>query len=90
MKRSALTITIRPVPDDRYVAMFSSPVISATFSVVFPDSITGALALHDFAEMIRLRYERDIEIELNVDEFIPRSKAMEDVLAAMRENRVPA
>ena len=89
MMRSGLAITIRPVHNDRYIALFSSPILSSTFSVVFPDSITGALALHDFAEMIRLRYDRPVEIELNLDEFVPRSKAMEDVLAAMKEERVP-
>ena len=39
---------------------------------------------HDFAEMLRLRYERPVEIELETDPVAPRSKAMEDVLAAMR------
>ena len=86
MNRNRLFITIRPVPNepDRYIAMFSPPVLSSTFSVVFPDSITGALAVHDFAEMLRLRYERPVEIELETDPVPPRSKAMEDVLAAMR------
>ena len=84
------TVSIRPVPDDSdtYVAMFASPVLSSTFCVVFPDSITGAIALCDFADMLRLRFGRSVELHLDTDPFPLRSKAMEDVLAAMRENMV--
>ena len=90
MKRnSLLSVTIRQVPDDSgsYIAMFSSPVLASTFSVVFPDSITGALALHEFADMLRMRFGRPVELQLDTDLFPPRSKAMNDILAAMRENR---
>ena len=47
-------IKISPVHDNpgHYVAAFSSEVLGATFSVVFPETITGAVALHTFAEMI--------------------------------------
>jgi hypothetical protein len=47
-RNNRLTVTIRPVPDDsqNYIAIFESPVRSSTFCVVFPDSVTGALALH--------------------------------------------
>ena len=90
-KNNRLTVTIRPVPDgsQHYVAMFASPVLSSTFCLVFPDSITGALALHEFADMLHFRYGRSVEFHLDTDLFPPRSKAMEDVLAAMRENMVP-
>ena len=90
-KTNRLTVTIRPVPDDSdlYIAMFSSPILSSTFCVVFPDSITGAIALCDFADMLRLRFGRAVELRLDTDLFTPRSKAMDDVLAAMRENREP-
>ena len=91
MKSGRLTVTIRPVPDRScaYVAIFSSPVLGSTFSVVFPDSVTGALALHDFAEMLRLRFEKPVELVLETDLFPMRSKAMEDVLAAMRSRLTP-
>ena len=90
-RNDRLTVTIRQVPDDAdtYVAMFASPVLASTFSVVFPDSITGAIALHDFANMLHLHFGRSVELRLDTDLFPPRSKAMEDVLAAMRENRLP-
>ena len=88
-RNNRLTVTIRPVPDkcDTYVAMFDSPVLSSTFCVVFPDSITGALALHEFADMLQMRFGRSVELHLDTDLFPVRSKAMDDVLAAMREDR---
>ena len=90
-RSNRLTVAIRPVPDnsDSYVAMFASPVLSSTFCVVFPDSITGALALHEFADMLSQRFGRSVELHLDTDQFLPRSKALEDVLATMRENRLP-
>ena len=90
-RNNRLTVSIRPAPDDSdtYVAMFASPVLSSTFCVVFPDSITGALALHEFADMLSLRFGRSVELHLDADLVPPRSTAMEDVLAAMRENREP-
>ena len=90
-RNSRLTVTIRHVPDDSssYVAMFISPVLASTFSVVFPDSITGALALHEFADMLQMRFGRPVELCLDTDLFPPRSKAMDDILAAMREKMKP-
>ncbi len=69
--RGKLSVSIRPVPDraDTLIALFSSPILASAFSVVFPDSITGALALHDFAEMLRLRYGKPVEPILDTDLF---------------------
>ena len=91
MSNNRLIVTVRPVPgkSDSYIALFSAPVLSSVFAAVFPDSITGALALHDFVESLRLRYGRPVEIRLETDLFPPRSKAIEDVLAAMQETRLP-
>lgn len=88
---SLLTVTIRHVPDESgsYIAMFSSPVLASTFSVVFPDSITGALALHEFADMLHMRFGRPVELCLDTDLLPPHSKAMNDILAAMREKNSP-
>ena len=91
MRNNRLIVTVRPVPgdSDSYIALFSAPVLSSVFAAVFPDSITGALALHDFVESLRLRYGRPVEIRLETDLFPPRSKAIEDVLATMRATRLP-
>ena len=90
-RNNRLTVTIRRVPNESetYVAMFASPVLSSTFCLVFPDSVTGAIALHDFANMLHLRYGRSVELRLDTDLIPARSKAMDDVLAAMRENKMP-
>ena len=84
--KNRLTVTVRPVPDGSgsYLAMFSSPVLSATFCVVFPDSITGALALHEFSDMLHLRFDQSVEFHLDTDLIPAKSKAMRDVLAAVR------
>ena len=91
MKNNRLTVTIRRVSDDagHYVATFESPVLSSVFCVVFPDSVTGAVALHDFADMLHQHFGRPVELRLDTDLFPVRSKAMDDVLAAMRENTLP-
>ena len=90
-RNNQLTVTIRRVPDDprRYIATFESPVLSSTFCVVFPDSVTGAIVLHDFADMLHQHFGRSVELHLDTDLFPVRSKAMDDVLAAMRANKVP-
>ena len=91
-RNNRLTVFIRPVPDesDTYVAMFDSPVLSSAFCVVFPNSITGAIALHDFADMLHQHFGRSVELHLDTDLILTRSKAMDDVLAAMRESTVHA
>ena len=36
-----------------YVARYSSPVLGAVYSVEFPGSVVGAVALHHFTEMLK-------------------------------------
>ena len=57
MKR-AFQIQIAAHPDkaDWYVAKYQSGFLSATYSVEFANSITGAVALHHFVEMLKTRY----------------------------------
>lgn len=82
VRNSRLTVTIRHVPDDSgsYVAMFVSPILASTFSVVFSDSVTGAIALHDFADMLHQHFGRSVQLHLDTDLIPTRSKAMDDVL----------
>ena len=53
-RSNAPHIRIAPVGDssDRYVAAFTSEALDATYSVVFRETVAGAVALHSFAEMI--------------------------------------
>lgn len=76
-------IRIAPVDDssDRYIAVFTSEAVDATFSVVFRETVTGAVALHSFAEMIRSRY--GVAPELTVVDRQPQGIAVSDVLKTL-------
>ena len=56
--KSAFEIQITPHPQKRdwYVAKYQSGFLCATYSVEFPNSITGAVGLFHFVEMLRTRY----------------------------------
>ena len=73
-------IRIAPVNgiSDRYIAVFSSEALDATFSVVFRETVTGAVALHSFAEMVRSRYR--VTPELSVVDMLPRGAAVTDII----------
>ena len=78
-------IRIAPVDgsSDRYIAAFTSEAFNATFSVVFRENVSGAVALHAFAEMIRGYY--DITPELTVVDHLPSSMAVSDVLRTLEQ-----
>lgn len=52
-------------------------------------TVTGALALFDFDEMLRLRYEMSVSLQLERFPAPPHSKAFTEVLAAMQAERLP-
>ena len=56
--KNTFEIQIAPHPDkaDWYVAKYHSGFLSATYSVEFANSITGAVALYHFVEMLKTRY----------------------------------
>lgn len=56
MKRFEIEITRHDSKSDTYVARYASPLLGAVYTVEFPDSVTGAVALHYFAEMLKSRY----------------------------------
>ena len=39
-----------------HVACYHSPLHRATYTVGFPGSVVGAVALHHFTEMLKTRY----------------------------------
>ena len=75
---------VRDCPD-RYVASFSSELLGATFSVVFPETITGAVALHAFAEMIRNHYGHAVEIALPDPSCFSMSPPVREIIAALEK-----
>ena len=64
LKKNQPHIRIAPVDSlsDRYIAAFRSEALNATFSVVFDENVSGAVALHAFAEMIRNHYNVSPEL----------------------------
>ena len=65
---------------DQFVASFRSEFLEATYAVVFSKTITGAVALHRFAQMISKQYDRQVELQIADDLFPVRNKAVEDIL----------
>lgn len=84
--RSRITIQVHPVPGSRakYVATLPAELLDATFAVVFPETITGAVALHTFAEMIRKQY--DVAVDIIVPDGMPlqEDSPVRDVLTQLQ------
>ena len=87
INRHRSTIQVYPVSDSRsqYVAVFSSEFLGATFSVMFPETITGAVALHTFAEMIRKQYGPAVEITIPEGLSLPKGSPVRDLLSQLRQ-----
>jgi hypothetical protein len=78
-------VRIAPVDGDssRFVASFKAEVLGATYAVVFPETVTGAIALHRFVQMIEQQYGKQVEIQL-ADELLPfHSEAVADLLHSL-------
>jgi len=78
-------ITITGVEDnpDRFVAAFRSEFLDATYAVVFSQTITGAVALHRFVQMISDQYGKQVELRIANDLFQKPNKAVEDILKSI-------
>ena len=63
------------------VATFTSEVFDATFSVVFRETVTGAIALHTFAEMLRKQYGHAVEITIADGLALPEDSPVRDMLS---------
>ena len=87
MNRHRSAIRVYPVPNSRtkYVAVFVSDFLGATFSVVFPETITGAVALHAFAEMIRNQYNAPVDIIIPDGLPLPKDSPVRDILSEIRQ-----
>ena len=78
-------VRITPVDGDsgRFVASFKAEVLGSTYAVIFPENITGAIALHRFVRMIEQQYGEQVEIQL-ADELLPfHSEAVADLLGSL-------
>ena len=82
-EKKKIRISIHPVEDHPkdYLAYFRSEFLDATYTVFFKDTITGALALHSFAEMVRRKYqEKEVDFLLSEQELPFRNEALLDVV----------
>jgi len=65
-----------------YIAYYRSELLNATYSVYFRDNIFGAIALHDFSEMIKGKYkEEDIEFIISEEKVLFNSKALQEAMS---------
>ena len=77
-------VVIKPVAGRKgeYLAYCRSRFLDATFSVYFKDTMMGALALHEFIEMIRRKYEeQQVRTLVSGEEILFKNEALLDVLA---------
>ena len=82
-----MRITIEPVEDrpGEYVASFHSEFLQARYCVHVKDTIFGALALHNFAEMVRKTFGKnyrtgEIEFEVTGETAAVTNQAFLDVV----------
>ena len=70
-------IPIAGVDDDAdwLIATFRSEFLGATYAVVFPQTVTGAVALHRFAIMISSQYGKQVEIQIPNDLYPVRNRS---------------
>ena len=79
-----IKIIIKEVENRRgeYIAYYRSELLKATYSVYFRDNIFGAIALHDFSEMIKSKYkEEDIEFIISEEKMQFNSKALQEAMS---------
>ncbi len=84
-KRPYITISPIQACPGQYIATFLSEVLGATFSVVFPETITGAVALHTFAEMIRSYYGHAVEISLPIPFGVSMNPTVQEIMATLEQ-----
>lgn len=76
-------ISIRAIEnrDRQYLAFYNDDFLKAVFSVSFRDTITGALALVRFSDMMRSMYKgRDFTFKLSDRKIRFKNQAVVDVL----------
>ena len=54
-------ITIKKIEnkDNYFIAFYKNPVLQASFSVCFPDTVCGAVALNYFFQMLNFKYSKE-------------------------------
>ena len=45
--------------ENNFIAYFKNPLLKVSYCVCFTDSITGAIGLNDFFQMLSFKYAKD-------------------------------
>jgi len=86
-KTFEITVSRKEAQPGFYVARYTSPVLKATYTVEFPGSVLGAIALHHFTEMLKTRYPAGgiVQFVLPPDETL--QPVLRDALSVERRPR---
>ena len=93
MSTREVTVRIAPVAGKpgAYVARYRAELLRATYSVEFEDNVMGGIALHGFAEMLRLKWGlRRVELQMEDQTLRFRSRAVVDALLTAGVETTPS
>ena len=69
-----------------FIAYIKNPILNASFSVCFTDSIVGAVALNEFFQMIKSRYTKEtIEFVISGDKVNIKNQCLLDEITGGRK-----
>ena len=75
--------------EDRCVATYESEFLEATYALVFTESVTGAIALHRFAQMIESQFGKPVELHIADDLFPMKNQLISDIIAGVGSYKIP-
>ncbi len=85
MKNIKITIKQIDGRDGDFIAYCKSEFLKATYSVFFTDCIYGSLALTDFAEMLKHKYDEEkVTFEISNEKITFQSPELLDVMMNKR------
>ena len=81
-KNSIIRIQAVTGKPGRFIASFHAEFLDSTFALTFGESVTGALALHRFVQMIENQYGK-LKIQIPDELFPFHSEAVTDILCGL-------
>ena len=80
--KQVLQVFLKPVEkkEREFLACYQSDVLAFTFFIYFKDNIMGSIALNSFIEMLRRKYESDVDLYLLEEKARFRSQAMLNIV----------
>ncbi len=84
-----ITIRIRQVKESHYLAYYHSEVMQTTVSLYCKDTITGAIALNNFVEMLRMK-NNCLTCNIMMDDMLICNQPIQNVIDVYTEIPVSA